>query len=318
MESGTSTAKKAWPYSYAASDVAPAKAGAINSWGLSIDQPLTLENAAAHNWDDAADLVIAGAGGAGIAAALEATEHGLSVIALDRYSGGGSSAANGGIFYAGGGTSVQQEGGVEDTPDNMFAYLKLEVGDVVSDQTLRDFCETSPATIDWMRKHGVPFEGSLHAGKTSFPPLDKYLFHPDSSLAAPYRDIAKPAARGHRGVGRNGKKAWGLGRFIWEPLRDAAIAGGTKLIPHAEVRQLALDSEGTVIGVRVERIVDPAVGAKFARLVEKANAWFEKLPPTLPGSQLTYRRGYSLLAKASAWKARIACRNGSGRGAAWY
>ena len=65
----------------------------------------------ARHWDDAADLVVVGFGGAGVAAALEAAEHGVSVLALDRYEGGGSSAANGGVYYAGGGTRIQREAG---------------------------------------------------------------------------------------------------------------------------------------------------------------------------------------------------------------
>ncbi len=289
-----------WPYSYAPGDPAPAAPGAIGEWGLAIDAPLVLADADAHDWAGTADMAVVGLGGAGVAAALQALEDGLSVIALDRYAGGGSSAANGGVFYAGGGTSVQREAGVADDPDNMYRYLKLEVGDVVADETLRDFCESSPATVDWMRGHGVPFEGSLYAKKTSFPPLDKYLYHPDSSLAAPHRDAATPAARGHRGVGRNGNKAWGLGRFIWEPLRDAALKRGLMFHAQAEVRQLALDAAGRVIGVRAERVVDPAVAVRIAALVARAAQWFEKLPPTLPGSQLTYGRGYKLLARATA------------------
>ena len=69
-----------------------------------VEAPLVIESAQAQAWDDAADLVVVGLGGAGVAAALEAAEHGASVLAFDRYEGGGSSAANGGVYYAGGGT----------------------------------------------------------------------------------------------------------------------------------------------------------------------------------------------------------------------
>jgi 3-oxo-5alpha-steroid 4-dehydrogenase len=287
-----------WPYTFPASPPLSPAGQAVSDWGLAVDAPLTLADPDAHDWAGAADLLVAGLGGAGVAAALEALEQGLSVIALDRYEGGGSSAANGGVFYAGGGTSVQREAGVDDTAENMFAYLKLETANIVSDATLRDFCETSPATVEWMRGHGVPFEGSLFTGKTSYPPLDKFLYHPDSSLSAPYRDVAKPAARGHRGVGRNGKLAWGLGKFIFNPLRDAAHARGLVLHRHAEVKQLALDTMGRVIGVRVERITDPVQSARFAELTARADKWFALLPPTLPGAQLSYGRGYKLMAKA--------------------
>ena len=80
------------------------------SWASPVEAPLVLEEPSARQWDDAADLVVVGFGGAGVAAALEAAEHGVSVLALDRYEGGGSSAANGGVFYAGGGTKHPARG----------------------------------------------------------------------------------------------------------------------------------------------------------------------------------------------------------------
>ncbi|MCP5395273.1 MAG: FAD-binding protein [Sphingomonadaceae bacterium] len=289
----------------------PAAGAPITQWGLAIDAPLTLADPDAHGWAGEADMVVVGLGGAGIAAALEGLERGLSVIALDQYQGGGSSAANGGVYYAGGGTAIQREAGVEDSPQQMYAYLKTEVGDVVSDDTLRDFCDTSAATLDWLRGHGAPFEASYHAEKTSYPPLDKFLYHPDSSLAAPFCDITPPAARGHRVFHRNGNKPWGIGAGMYQPLRQAALAKGMRFHSGAEVRQLALDSSGRVIGIRVLRFADKALRDRHAKLVEKASAWMAMLPGTFPGSRITMARGYKLLAKARAMEAQ-------GRVSEWY
>src|ERR1700677_4897327 len=69
--------------------------------GVAIEDPLVIADPDAFAWDETADLVVVGLGGAGVAAALEGLERGLKVIALDHYDGGGSSAANGGIYYAG-------------------------------------------------------------------------------------------------------------------------------------------------------------------------------------------------------------------------
>jgi len=90
-------------------------------------------------WDDAADVVVVGYGGAGVVAALAARESGAEVLALDRYLGGGATTLSGGIVYAGGGTWVQREAGIDDDVDNMLAYLEAEVGDAVSASTLRRF-----------------------------------------------------------------------------------------------------------------------------------------------------------------------------------
>ncbi len=278
----------------------PAPDAPITEWGLAIDRPLRLADPDAHEWQGEADMIVVGLGGAGVAAALEGLEQGLSVIALDLYEGGGSTAANGGVYYAGGGTSIQREAGVEDDVANMENYLRFEVGNIVSPETLRDFCETSAETLEWMRRHGAPFSGTLYSKKTSYPPLDKYLYHPDSSLAGPFRDFAKPAARGHRVVHSNGKNAFGMGVGIYAPLRKAAIALGLDFQTHSDVRQLALCPEGRVIGVRVERLADPYARERHSKLIAKANRWLSMLPSTLPGAQITVSIGYKLLRKADA------------------
>ncbi|MDD3798659.1 MAG: FAD-binding protein [Novosphingobium sp.] len=310
MSQGTTYAVPPFdPYAKPARPV-PQPGQPITDWGLAIDAPLRLDDPDAYTWDEQADMVVVGLGGAGIAAALQGLEEGLSVVAVDQYDGGGSSAANGGVYYAGGGTSIQKEAGIEDTPERMFTYLKAEAGDVVSDETLRDFCETSPATLDWLRGHGAPFQASYHPEKTSYPPIDKFLYHPDSTLSAPFRDITPPAARGHRVHFRNGNKPWGVGAGMYNKLREAALAKGMVFHPTAEARQLALDGTGRVIGVRVLRFADAATQAKYSKLMAKGAAWMSMLPGTFPGSRVTMKVGYRYLAKARALE-------GKGRVSVW-
>ena len=269
-------------------------------WGLSVETVHRVADASAVAWDGEADLVVAGFGGAGVAAALEAAERGVEVIALDRYEGGGSTAANGGIFYAGGGTKIQKEAGEEDTPEEMYKYLKLEVGEVVSDETLRRFCNESAETVDWILKHGGKLNSKVYKKKASYPPIDYFLFHPDSSLAAPYVKVAKPAARGHRAYTYNGKKAWGLGHAILFPMRDSAIRLGVEFHKYTEVRQLVQDASGRVIGVKAIQIPAGTVHAKrFSHYIARANWLMEMLPPTFPLASVTIALGRWYLAKAA-------------------
>src|SRR5688572_2563030 len=100
-------------------------------------------------WDDEVDVVVVGFGGAGACAALEAREDGASVLILDRFGGGGATTLSGGVVYVGGGSHIQREAGVEDGVEDMYNYLKLEVKDIVSDETLRDFCERSTESLGW-------------------------------------------------------------------------------------------------------------------------------------------------------------------------
>jgi 3-oxo-5alpha-steroid 4-dehydrogenase len=270
-------------------------------WASPVEAPLIIDSAEAQRWDETADLVIAGYGGAGVAAALEAAEHGAEVLAFDRYEGGGSSAANGGVFYAGGGTKIQREASVEDMPAEMFKYLRIETQGVVSDETLRQFCEESPATIDWLLAHGALLSSSgVFRRKVSYPPLKYHLYHPDNSLVPSYAARATPAARGHRTAVENRGKAWGLGWGIWKPLAAAAAARGVRFHKYTEVRQLIVDRSGAVLGLKALAIpAGSAAARRFARYIRRANWLLELLPPVIPLAAITIGLARRYLAAAS-------------------
>ena len=105
-------------------------------WLSSVEAPQIINDPNLFQWDDHADMVIAGIGGAGIAVANEALDQGFSVIGIDKTSGGGATAKSGGVFYAGGGTPIQKAAGIEDSPENMFNYLIQETGDIIKASTL--------------------------------------------------------------------------------------------------------------------------------------------------------------------------------------
>ncbi|WP_330181526.1 FAD-binding protein [Nocardia sp. NBC_01503] len=215
-----------------------------------------------RTWDSSADIVVVGYGGAGVAAALAARESGADVLALDRFLGGGATALSGGIVYAGGGTWVQRAAGVQDDIENMLAYLRAEVGDAVSEQTLRRFCEGSAAMIDWLSSHGVPFQPSLCPYKTSYPTDDHYLYYSGSENSGGFRDLAKPAQRGHRAHGRgvSGKKLFG-------PLAKSAARHGVRVQTGTRATELVIE-DGRVVGVRAISLADAPVKVRrrFATL----------------------------------------------------
>jgi 3-oxo-5alpha-steroid 4-dehydrogenase len=267
---------------------------------VAIEDPLVIADPDAFAWDETADLVVVGLGGAGVAAALEGLERGLKVTAVDRYEGGGSTAANGGIFYAGGGTKIQKEAGEEDTPEEMYKYLKIEAGDVVSDETLRKFVDESVETVDWILANGGKLNSKVWKKKASYPPLAYFLYHPDNSLVASYAARAKPAARGHRAHISNGKKAWGVGIGIWGPLRDSAMVKGLNFHRYSEARQLARDATGRVIGVKILSIpAGSAAATKFGSFIKTADKLLAMLPPTLPFAAITIGLGSWYLKRAA-------------------
>lgn len=218
-------------------------------------------------WDHEADVVVVGYGAAGASAALEARAHGASVLVLDRFHGGGTTAASGAVIYAGGGTPYQKQAGFDDTPEEMYRYLKMEVGDVVSDATLRRFCDESAATLAWLEQAGVPFEASLCPFKTSYPPNRYYLYFSGNEEVAGYRERAKPAPRGHRAKGRGIS-----GLTLFRALRKAVVQRGIAVRCQAQVQRLVISPEGQILGVEGRALQPGGVWASLHGRLSKINA----------------------------------------------
>ena len=269
------------------------------NWFSYVEDPKIVTDASAINWDDEADLVVVGLGGAGIATALESLDQGHSVIGLDKTSGGGATARSGGVFYAGGGTCIQTEAGIEDTIDNMYNYLKQEVGDVVSDATLRKFCEDSPKNTQWLIDNGVKFNSTYYPKKTSYPDAGHYLYHSDNSLVPSYMEKAFPAARGHRGFEEGPFKPIGVGGTIFYPLKKSAQSKGLKIYQQTEVKALVIDANNRVCGVKCLMLPSGSIREKYKRLISRGELLQMILPPTYPGASLLRACGAYFINKAN-------------------
>jgi len=220
-----------------------------------------------RKWDAEVDVIVVGFGGAGAVAALEAAQQGASVLVLDRFHGGGATAASGGVIYAGGGTSYQKVAGYEDTPEEMYRYLKQEVGDAVSDETLRLFCKQSPGMIAWLEQAGVPFEGSLCPFKTSYPTNKYYLYFSGNENHSRYKANAKPAPRGHRA---RGKGISGL--TLFHAMEKAVRKQGVQVRCQTRVDQLVFADDGRVV-IGVEGLsIPPGITARLHGTISWINA----------------------------------------------
>lgn len=271
-------------------------------WFSSVESAQVVERDSDVSWDATADVVVVGYGGGGVAAALHAAELGLTVVALDRHNIGGSTAMNGGIVYAGGGTAIQKQAGYEDTPEEMFRYLRMETQGVVSDAGLRRFCEQSPSLIDWLMQYGVQFNPATYPGKTSYPPLDYYLYHSDSSLSGRYAAVAKPAPRGHKVYSTiHNKTAVGFGAALWGPLRDSAQRLGVREFPPTEVRKLIRDANGRVLGVVALMFEEGSQAAlQHERFRNLSRKLLLALPPQFPGGKWLWKLAGYYSSKAQA------------------
>lgn len=286
-------------------------------WYSAVEAPELVASADAGGWDEQADFVVVGYGGAGVAAAIEAAESGLSVLALDLAGGGGSTAINGGVVYAGGGTAVQKAAGVEDSPQAMFDYLRDEAQGVVSDETLRRFCDDSAAMVDWLTARGVRFDPKRYDPKTSYPPPGHYLYHSDSSLTAARSAIARPAPRGHKvRTDVESTAAIGLGKGLTDPLMATAARIGVRFEGQCEARRLVQSRDGRVVGVcALQFPAGSPARERYARLQAKAQHFATALPPAFPGAGLTlalarwHDRRAQALAGQRVWR-RIRARRG--------
>lgn len=232
---------------------------------LAISDPLRVPSASDVDWSDSADLVIVGFGGAGVAAALQAREGGVDVLAIDRFAGGGATAYSGGITYSGG-TRFQREAGFDDNAQEMFNYLSAE-GSPVRPETLRRFCEGSSDDIEWLSQYGVPYSGKAYLGKVALPPEGYFLYYSGNEKHPDYSAVARPAPRGHRPATRG----FG-GHLYYSELRNSALAAGVRVLQHAPVQRLIVDSSGSVIGVEVS-IIPESAWAEHDRLYKRVKPW---------------------------------------------
>jgi 3-oxo-5alpha-steroid 4-dehydrogenase len=220
-------------------------------WHSFVGAPVVVDNADDYAWDDRADVVVVGFGGAGAAAAIEAANLGARVKVLERFQGGGATTLSGGIIYAGGGTRQQRAAGFEDDPDNMFRYLKQETGDCVGDAHLREFCENSVANLEWLESLGLEFPGNMSPVKTSYPGNPYFLYYSGNEALPINQEVARPTPRGHR----HAAKGQAGGAFFGR-LKKATIRAGVDVSYHTRVTRLVVDAEGRVIGVEAQRM-DP-------------------------------------------------------------
>ena len=108
-----------------------------------------------------ADVIVVGAGIAGLSVALEAARGGATVLVVDLWSifGGHAVLSHGGLAIVG--TPVQEAQGVVDTPE-IAARDFLEWGEDANEPWVRYYAANSREQIyDWLTSMGVQFSGAL-------------------------------------------------------------------------------------------------------------------------------------------------------------
>lgn len=120
--------------------------------------------------DETVDVVVVGGGAAGLSAAVEAYQQGLSVVLLEQLGilGGGSGRAG---FIIAAGTEVHAEQGIPFTTEQFIASSKI------TDEKSIAFLHQASADADWLKHVGVEFG-----------PINSYLqlYGPDGARLGGY------------------------------------------------------------------------------------------------------------------------------------
>jgi urocanate reductase len=118
--------------------------------------------AADIKWDREVDVVVIGAGASGLPAAIAARDGGASVMLLEQHFDiGGCAIISGGTVHIGAGNRIQQEKGVKDSPDLVFADWTRPSHKAAryNDRDLvRRFADENLATFDFLCENGVQWE----------------------------------------------------------------------------------------------------------------------------------------------------------------
>jgi 3-oxosteroid 1-dehydrogenase len=99
------------------------------------------------------DVLVVGAGGAGMTAALAAADQGLDTLLVEKseYFGGNTARSGGGVWVPG--NYALEDAGVIDTPEAAKLYLDSIVGDEVPKVRRDTYIDRGPEMMDFVRDH---------------------------------------------------------------------------------------------------------------------------------------------------------------------
>lgn len=172
------------------------------------------------------DVVVVGAGAAGLSAAITAQEAGANVLLIERAGvSGGSTVRSGGKILAAG-TPWQEKQGYTDNADMMYEYLmSFDRDDIMNEALVRAFCDASAENLQWLEDRGVKVQ-------------DVEYIH--SSLT-PWRV--------HNTMGGGGQTS-GHGGQITAPLVNLYDEKGGKTVYNCRAEELIVGENGAVVGVK--------------------------------------------------------------------
>lgn len=209
--------------------------------GMSAARPALADE---PSWDYEADVVVVGAGGGGLPAALKALADGASVIVVEaNWDCGGHAAVSGGNLHSGCGIKYQTEYGIEDSEDQY--YIDHTNGVLtVSRMNDRDYihaiADAMVDAYDFILDNGVLVQEKAAEDKNSF--LKGYT----ECDSVPRWTYADAAAEGWQSY--FAKNEGGIG--ITRPLERSAREQGAQFLMNYHMDKIFREDGGRVQGIQ--------------------------------------------------------------------
>ena len=168
------------------------------------------------------DVLIVGAGGAGLTAAVRATQEGAKVLVLEKMSmvGGNSLKASGGMNCAG--TKFQAEQGITDSGVQEFIEDTMNGGHQLNDLALvTTMAENSAEAVEWLESIGAPLPKVAATGGTTH----KYLHSPEDGSP--------------------------VGSYLVAKLKEEADRQGIEIMLNTKATEILME-DGKAVGVKAE------------------------------------------------------------------
>ena len=203
------------------------------------------------------DILVIGAGMAGLATAARAAELGLNVLVVDQAATYGGSANVAGGTLLGTCTRMQKEAGIEDDPDLCFAdFVRLGGAGNFNEEIAREFAEISGEAVDWLDDLGTDFGDRV-----------------------PYFGVYQPLNVARNYSGKGGARAFVVSLYAE---LEKYFSTNAYMMLNTYVTGLVTNDEGAVIGAKA-RLADGTVidrcTASVYRYYQQGN--YMGTPPTL-------------------------------------
>ena len=139
---------------------------AVKKSGVTL-KAVTAQNTKAVELPKEADVVVIGAGGAGLTSAIAAHEKGVKVILIEKTEllGGNTNYATGGINAAG--TRIQKAAGIEDSPELFYEDTMKGGKNKNNKELVKVLTKNSAGIVDWLVERGVDISEVTYSGGQS-------------------------------------------------------------------------------------------------------------------------------------------------------